>query len=173
MGRVFLILRKYIPEKHLFDTMEFFKDQKINYLYFIKSKILPLELINNNLEGGKRYDLEIKINSQKYKVHIDQYSDNDDKNVKYINFIKLGAEPNKDGDYKEDEHCGILILDKINESSTIQSINNYTDCVKCVEGAKSFKVGDILTQIMIIMSMRNNIKKICKINRKQLINCFL
>jgi len=160
MGRLRTILQKYIPEKQFFDTLEFFKDQKINYLYFIKSKILPLEFVNDNLEGGKRYDLELKINNQKYKVHIDEYSDTDDDNKKIINFIKLGAILNKDDEYKEDDHCGVLILDKINENSTIQSINNYTECLKCLEGVKPFKVGDILTQIMIIMSMRNNMKKI-------------
>ena len=165
MGRLRTVLQKYIPEKQFFDTVEFFKDQKINYLYFIKSKILPLELINDNLinsnlEGGKKYDLELKINNQKYQVHIDQYSDTLDKNVKIINFIKFNAELDERGEYKEDDHCGILIFDKQQETATIQSINNYTECIKCIESAKPFKVGDVLMQIMMIVSLRKNIKKI-------------
>ena len=160
MTRLRTILQQYIPEKQFFDTIEFFRDQKINNLYFIKSKVLDLTLYNHNLIGGDKYNLELKINNQTYKVHIEQYSDSFDKNLKIINFIKFNAKLDIRGDYKEDDHCGVLIIDKKEQLATIQSINNYNECIKCIEGNKPIKIGDILAQIMIIISMRNNIKKI-------------
>lgn len=160
MSRLRTILQQYISKKQFFDTVEFFREQKINNLYFIRSRILNLSLHNDNLIGGDKYNLELKINNQTYKVHIDQYSDSFDKNLKIINFIKFNAKLDERGDYKEDDHCGVLIIDKKEQISTIQTINNYTECVKCIENNKQIKVGDILAQIMIIISMRNNIRKI-------------
>ena len=89
MSRLRTILQQYVSKKQLFDTVEFFKDHKVNNLYLIKTKILPLKLINNNLIGGKEYDLNLKINHQSYQVHIDEYSDTLDKNFRTVNFIKF------------------------------------------------------------------------------------
>lgn len=160
MTRLHQILNKYIHKTHLFDMLEFFKDNKINNLYFTKTITLPLNFSSNNLIGGEIYDFNVKIDYQIYKVHIDEYVDNLDENIKTINFIKFDSILNERGDYKEDDHCGVLIIDKKEKISTIQSVTNYTDCVKCLQGEKPFKIGDILTQIMIIISHKKNINKI-------------
>jgi len=145
---------------------------------------------HHNMLGGDEYTLNLKIQDQKYMVQIDEYYDttstgdgnnikNDEykkvnindikieknKNRKLINFIKFGAKKNTLGDYDENDHCGIMIIDTVNNTSTIQSVTNYTDCVKCAtsqtsEHYKEYKIGDILTQIMIIISMKRNIKEI-------------
>jgi hypothetical protein len=57
-----------------------------------------------------------------------------------------------------DDFCGIIILDEEN-NATIQSINNYTDCIKCFDN-KSFKVGEILIRIMISICVHKDVKKI-------------
>ena len=83
-----------------------------------------------------------------------------DEYKKIINFIKFNAIKNVKNDYNENDHCGVLIIDKEKNTSTIQSLTNYTDCVKCLSNDNlSFKIGDVLTQIMIIISIKNNLKK--------------
>jgi hypothetical protein len=94
MSHLRTILKQYISEIQFFDTVEFFKDNEINNLHFIKTKIFPLKLIDNNLIGGNEYNLELKINNNEYQVYIDQYSDNFDKNkdkemINYINNVLI------------------------------------------------------------------------------------
>jgi len=50
----------------------------------------------------------------------------------------------------------------LKKKSTIQSLNDHTDCVKCLTNTQdiSFKTGDILTQIIIILSYKNKLKSI-------------
>ena len=139
--------------------------------------------------NSDEYNLDLKINKKKYQVQIEEYYDkeiidtnsktqfikndkykkinldnikiNEDKNRKIINFIKFGAKKNSFNEFNENEHCGILIIDLKKKISTIQSINNYTNCVKCLSTGKNiFKIGDILTQIMIIISIKNKLNKI-------------
>lgn len=148
-------------------------------------------------DGENEYLLDLKINKVKYQVNIDEYYDmiytqmnteksfsnknvynkinttniigTENKNRKIISFIKFNAIKDERCDYKEIDHCGVLIIDYKKKSSIIQSINNYTDCVKCLNTENIFfKTGDILTQIMIIMSKKNNLKKIYLIDNTYL-----
>lgn len=236
MGRLRNILEKYIQENQMFEMIEYFKDNNIQYLYPTKKYNFLLNIKNNNMKGGNEYTLDLKINKVKYtqeikhrlisgahqkiihmnnflgcEVNIDEYSDmiytqsnnkslgnkeeyqkinvNDIKmtensNKKTISFIKFNSIKDERGDYKEDDlqqnnvlfcealesiinntflgdHCAVLIIDFVKKKSIIQSLNNYTDCVRCLSNNEIlFKSGDILTQIMIIMSIKNNLKYI-------------
>lgn len=188
MVRLRNILEKYIKNNQMFETIEYFKDNNIQYLYPIKKYYFSLNIKNNNMLGGDEYTLDLKINKVKYQVNIDEYSDmiytqsnnktfknkeeyqkidvNDIKmtenpNKKTISFIKFNSIKDENGDYKEDDHCAVLIVDFVKKKSTIQSLNNYNDCVRCLTNNKIFfRTGDILTQIMIIMSIKNKLKYI-------------
>ena len=91
--------------------------------------------------GGDEYNLDLKIRGVKYQVNIDEYTDMiysqtkncsignkdeyqkiDIKNIKIIenpykktiNFIKFNSIKDERGDYKdykEDDHCAVLIID--------------------------------------------------------------
>jgi hypothetical protein len=206
MGCLREIIEKYIQHKQIFDVIEFFKDNGIGLLYFNSRSNMNIKIVNTNnilknkqvymhhssnychMIGGKKYELDVKIQNIKYQVQIDEYYDMDsinnitsvqniktdeykkfnindikfkkNKNRKIINFIKFNAVKNNNS-YEENDHCGVMIIDKEKKISTIQSITNYTNCVKCLStGEVFFKTGDILTQIMIIISLKNNLKKI-------------
>jgi hypothetical protein len=109
--------------------------------------------------GGSDYNLNIKINGTKYIVHVDEYDDLGSEERKIINLIKIKATKNNNDEYDENDHCGVLIIDNNMKISAIQSVSNYTDCIKCLDN-KEFKIGDILTQIMIILSYKNKMKQI-------------
>lgn len=188
MVRLRNVLEKYIKNNQMFEMIEYFKDNNIQYLYPIKKYYFSLNIKNNNMLGGDEYKLDLKINKVKYQVNIDEYSDmiytqsnsksfinkeeyqkinvNDIKmtknpNKKTISFIKFNSIKDENGDYKEDDHCAVLIVDFVKKKSTIQSLNNYTDCVRCLTDDKIFfRTGDILTQIMIIISIKNKLKYI-------------
>lgn len=188
MVRLRNVLKKYIKNDQMFEMIEYFKDNNIQYLYPNKKYCFLLDIKNKNMLGGDEYTLDLKINKIKYMVNIDEYSDiiytqlneksminnkeykkidinniimNNDHNNKTISFIKFNAIKDERGDYKEDDHCAVLIIDFVKKKSIIQSLNNYTDCVRCLTNKKFFfRTGDILTQIMIIMSIKNKLKYI-------------
>lgn len=187
MVRLRNVLEKYVASNQMFDMVEYFKDNDVQYLYPNKKYCFILDVINNNMLGGDEYTLDVKINKIKYQVNIDEYSDmiytqssnksfenkeyvkvnindikmNENPNKKTISFIKFNSIKDERGDYKENDHCAVLIVDFVKKKSTIQSISNYVDCVRCLTDNKIiFRTGDILTQIMIIMSMKNKLKYI-------------
>jgi hypothetical protein len=84
MTRLHQILNKYIHKTHLFDILDFFRDNKINNLYFTKTITLPLNFSSNNLIGGEIYDFNVKIDYQVYKVQIDEYVDNIGKLLSFL-----------------------------------------------------------------------------------------
>ena len=152
--------RKYIPEKHMFDTIEFFKENKINVLHFYSVKTLKLKFNNKILNGGNNDDskiIKINLRNDKYKARIYEY---DDDNLKIINFIKIHSIINDNNEFDENNHCGILIIDNDRKEATIQSINNYTDCIKCINSHEKFKIGEVLIQIMIGICVNRDIKKL-------------
>ena len=63
------------------------------------------------------------LRDDNFQAKIDEYNDD---NLKIINFIKIHSISNKNDEFDEIDHCGILIIDKNNEA-TIQSINNYNN----------------------------------------------
>ena len=157
---MFFEVKKYIQEKHIFDTINFFKAHKINFnLKNFKSyKILKLKIHNEPLYGGNDDSKKIKINlrNNKYEARIYKY---DDGYLNTINFVKIHSIFNNNiDDFDENDNCGILIIDKEN-NAVIQSINNYTDCIKCFNN-KSLKIGEILLQIMIGICVYKNVNKI-------------
>lgn len=186
MVKLFEIAQKYVNQYKIFDVIDFLKHNNIQNLYFLSNSIRDINFMNKNITGGNEYFLDVKIQNVQYEVHIDEYYDiesvyNDNiknneinkkinidniklkknKNRKIINFIKLNAIKNKNKEYEEYDNCAIMIIDKEKRISTIQTINNYTDCVKCISTKKNvFKIGDILIQIIIIISLKNNLKEI-------------
>ena len=75
MVRLRNILEKYIQENQMFEMIEYFKDNDIQYLYPTKKYNFLLNIKNNNMKGGDEYMLDLKINKVKYQVNIDEYSD--------------------------------------------------------------------------------------------------
>ena len=181
MSKMFFEIKKYIPEKHIFDVMNFFKENKVNFNFntFKSLKTLKLNIYNTSLfgkpstcnnftmQGGddNSKNIEIDMKNTKFNTKIYEY---DDGYLKTINFVKINSifDKKKD-DFNEDDFCGILIIDKENSCATIQSINSYNDCIKCFEN-KSFKVGEILFRIMICICVYKKIKKIHLIDNSYL-----
>lgn len=159
MVNFYNILMKYTSRNSFLDVLEFLKDNKIIYLHFIKNRKIPLKFKYKNIKGGNFYKRNIDI-SNKYNVLIDEYNDIIDENIKIINFIKLNAELDKNNEYNENEHCAVIIIDKKRKKANIQSINNYNDCVKCIENNNDYKIGDILMKIIIMICKENNLKEI-------------
>lgn len=160
MSKMFLEIKKYIPEKHIFDIMNFFKEHKtqFNFSTFKSQKILKLKIHNTSLFGGvdDSKNIKIKIKNTNYEVKIFEYKDG---YSKIINFVKINSIYNENNDdFNNNDFCGIIIIDKEN-NAVIQSINNYTDCIKCFEN-KSFKVGEILLRIMICICVHKDVKKV-------------
>lgn len=143
MSKMISEIKKYIPEKHIFDIMLFFKEHEINFnsKNFKSQKILKLKIHNETLFGGDDDSkiINIKINNDNYKAKIYEY---DDGYLNTISFVKINSVFNKNADdFNENDNCGILIIDKEN-NAVIQSINNYTDCIKCFDN-KTLKIGEI------------------------------
>ena len=52
-----------------------------------------------------------------------------------------------------------VINEKLNEG-VIHSLSNYADCIKCISGNGEYKIGDIITKILIIKAKKLNLKKL-------------
>lgn len=183
MSRLRTVIKKYLPEKYLFDTIDFFTDNKVDTLYFVIDKIIPLKL-NKLFYGGdnnKNDDsikLEINLRNNLFQARVYKYTDKLDNNFKTINFIKINSVTNDNNEFSEADHCGVLILDTDIKESTIQSINNYKECLQCISLDKMtntknnpYKIDDILTQVMIYMSINKGMKKI-NLTDNSFLQCF-
>lgn len=163
------IIKKYIQENMIENVFNFFNVNNIHNLQFIDQSIIPLKLHNKNYAklggGNKNKDfssfIDVYLDKNKYQVRIYKYTEKDDKNYKTINFIKFGSVLQDDGEFSNGEHCAVLIIDTKILESNIQSLNNYADCIKCSDSKnKLYKIGDILIQVMIHMSINKGMKKI-------------
>jgi hypothetical protein len=114
MSKMFFEVKKYISKKHIFDIMNFFKENKVNFNLntFKSSKTLKLNIYNTSLFGGlSKQDcnpitnnlsiddningcddnlkkIEIEMKNTKYQAKIYEY---DDGYSKTINFIKINS----------------------------------------------------------------------------------
>ena len=64
MSKMYFEVKKYIPERHMFDIMEYFKEKKVSFNFnnFKSSKTLKLKIHQNeNLFGGKNESKNIEI----------------------------------------------------------------------------------------------------------------
>lgn len=161
MHKYFQTINKYVSENNFYDTLDFLRDNQIQNLTFEKNKKIKLKY-NNSLQGGNLSGLNNFIVNSEYIANIDEYIDTVDKNNKYINFIKIddnfiGCER---GDYKNDDHCAILIIDMKIKSASIQSLNNYKDCLKCNDINDEYKIGDVLMRIILTLCRKEKIKEI-------------
>ena len=62
MVRLISILEKYIPENQMFEMIEYFKNNDIQYLYPTKKYDYSLNIKNDNMKGDDEYTLDLKIN---------------------------------------------------------------------------------------------------------------
>lgn len=177
-GKMFLELGKYVPKRHIFDIMNYFKEHKVSFNHNtykvcrklkLNLKAQEIKQCCSGIGGGKddRYEKigddskKIKINLQNkdFEAKIYEYNDG---YLKTINFVKIhGVYNNGNENFNEDEFCGIIIISKDDENNniaTIQSINNYNDCIKCFNNLK-FKIGDILMKIIICVCAHKDVKK--------------
>lgn len=164
MSKMYFEVKKYIPERHMFDIMEYLKEKKVSFNYntFKSSKTLKLQIYDGNshgnLCGGKdeSKNIEINIKNTNYQAKIYEYLDGD---TKTISFVKINSIFNiKNDDYNENDICGVILIDE-NNNADINSIVNYQDCIKCSDN-KKFRIGEILFRIMICICVHKQIKKI-------------
>jgi hypothetical protein len=54
MSKMFFEVKKYIPEKHMFDAMEYFKEKKVSFNFnnFKSSKTLKLKIYIQEIKQG-------------------------------------------------------------------------------------------------------------------------
>ena len=160
MSKMYFEVKKYIPDRHMFDIMEYFKEKKVSFNFnnFKSSKTLKLKIYNENLYVGKNEskNINISLRNDKYQEKIYEY---DDGYSKSISFVKINSIFNDNNDdYNENDICGVILIDKKNNAD-INSIVNYQDCIKCFEN-KTFKIGEVLIQIMIGVCVYKNVNKI-------------
>lgn len=160
MSKMYFEVKKYIPERHMFDIMEYFKEKNVSFNFnnFKSSKTLKLKIYNENLYGGKDESKNIKINikNTNFQAKIYEYYHG---NSKSISFVKINSIFDDDNDdYDENDICGVILIDEKNNAD-ITSIVNYQDCIKCFEN-KKFNIGEILFRIMICICVFKKIKKI-------------
>lgn len=157
------IIKKYTSQENISLIFEFFDKHHVNCLKFSDEKEMPLKLCAKNFIGGNDDSkfIDVYLNKNIYCIRAYKYIEHDNKNLRTITFIKIKSKLQETGDFGNVDQCAILIIDtEINESN-IQSINNYDDCIKChSDKDKLYKVGDILIQSMILMSINKGIKKI-------------
>lgn len=171
MCKYFQTIYKYVSEDNFYDTLDFLRDNQVQNLTFDKNKKIKLKYNNlssakpdNNLkidqQGGNLSGFNNFIVNSEYIANIDEYIDMINKNIKYINFIKINAVKDERGDYKTNDHCAILIVDMKKKSASIQSLNNYKDCLKCEDGSEDFKIGDILMRIILTLCRKEKVNEI-------------
>ena len=153
-------LYKYFAQHNMFNVMEFIRDSKVQFLTFVKSTTLPLHLYNDNLIGGDVEIFDLKVNGNHYVIQKDEYEDMGGDNRLIINVVKIKAKPDSNGDFDKNDNCAILIINKNDRTGAIQSLANYTDCLKCIDQTQPFKVGDVLIRIIIILAYRNGLTKL-------------
>ena len=144
----------------MFDIMEYFKEKKVSFNFnnFKSSKTLKLKIYNENLYGGKNEskNINISLRNDKYQAKIYEYNDGYSNS---ISFVKINSIFNNDNDdFNENDICGVILIDK-NNNADINSIVNYQDCIKCFAN-KTFKIGEVLIQIMIGICVYKNVNKI-------------
>ena len=157
------IIKKYTSENNIKLVIDFFDKNNIKNLNFHNETIISLNFNQKNLIGGKDDSefIDVYLDKNKYKIRVYKYTEKDDNNFKTINFIKINSELQEDGNISNGDHCAILIIDTKYKESNIQSVNNYKDCIACYyENNKKYKIGDILIQVMIYISINKGMKKI-------------
>jgi len=163
------IIKKYIFYEKINETIDYFYKNKINNLIFVSESVIPLKFNNKNHIGGNKSDMDnsvftdviFKKDNNKYQIRMYKHIDNEDHNFKTINFIKIESVFEGNNGFSNGDHCGILIIDTKRNESNIQSVNNYRDCIKCYNDKQNiYKIGDILIQVMIYISINRKMKKI-------------
>ena len=163
MYKLQTIIKKYVSNDKINNIIEYLNQNNITTLRFINENIIPLKFYNYNHIGGKDDSIFIDVNlkKKKYQARLYKYTESDNKDYKTINFIKIESILQNDKEFSNADHCAILIVDTDIKESNIQSINNYKDCIKCYDEKNNmYKIGDILIQIMIYISINKGMKKI-------------
>lgn len=155
-------------KKNFLNVHEICKKNSISNIQYKKSYTDYYCLCKNieKSQNGGDNNSNIRISSNKYTFRVDEYNAYGDK---IFAIIKLDAKINKSKeDFEEDDYCGYMIIDEKNNSATIQSLSNYSSCIKCVEKNVDYKIGDILLQIMLITAKNKGIENITIIDNSQL-----
>lgn len=108
-----------------------------------------------NNETGK---YNITLNGNQYYYNVERFSYVDEKDVKDDKFTFIDLITIKDK-YKNNIHCGSIAIDTKAKKATITSLGSSPKCLIST-GNIEFKYGDILFQIMINISKKENVKQI-------------
>ena len=106
------------------------------------------KLIFKYQDGGKIKSYNFENNNYYYNVEYAKSKDNSSNEVHLVTI--------NDGTVG----CGLILIDNKTHYANIQSVADYSDCIKCDNPNIKYKVGAIMMQIIIEECKKLNVKKI-------------
>jgi hypothetical protein len=107
------------------------------------------KLIFKYQDGGKIKSYNFENNNYYYNVEYAKSTKDNSINEVYLITINNGT-----------TGCGLILIDNKTHYANIQSVADYSDCIKCDNPNIKYKVGAIMMQIMIEECKKLNVKKI-------------
>ena len=133
-------------KSHLSSILGLFYNIKIDFQIINKSK--NKKLIFRYQDGGKIKSYNFENNNYYYNV---EYAKSKDNSSNEVHLVTLN-----DGTVG----CGLILIDNKTHNANIQSVADYSDCIKCDNPNIKYKVGAIMMQIIIEECKKLNVKKI-------------
>ena len=133
-------------KSQLSSILGLFYNIDIDFQIINKSK--NKKLIFKYQDGGKIKSYNFENNNYYYNVEYAKSKDNSSNEVHLVTI--------NDGTVG----CGLILIDNKTHYANIQSVADYSDCIKCDNPNIKYKVGAIMIQIMIEECKKLNVKKI-------------
>ena len=134
-------------KSQLSSILGIFYNIKIDFQIINKSK--NKKLIFKYQDGGKIKSYNFENNNYYYNVEYAKSTKDNSINEVYLITINNGT-----------TGCGLILIDNKTHYANIQSVADYSDCIKCDNPNIKYKVGAIMMQIMIEECKKLNVKKI-------------
>ena len=133
-------------KSQLSSILGIFYNIKTDFQIINKSK--NKKLIFKYQDGGKIKSYNFENNNYYYNV---EYAKSKDNSINEVYLITIN-----DGT----TGCGLILIDNKMNQANIQSVADYSDCIKCDNPNIKYKVGAIMIHIMIEECKKLNVKKI-------------
>ena len=133
-------------KSQLSSILGLFYNIDIDFQIINKSK--NKKLIFKYQDGGKIKSYNFENNNYYYNVEYAKSKDNSSNEVHLVTI--------NDGTVG----CGLILIDNKTHYANIQSVADYSDCIKCDNPNIKYKVGAIMMQIIIEECKKLNVKKI-------------
>ena len=134
-------------KSQLSSILGIFYNIKTNFQIINKSK--NKKLFFKYQDGGKIKSYNFENNNYYYNVEYAKSTKDNSINEVYLITINNGT-----------TGCGLILIDNKTHYANIQSVADYSDCIKCDNPNIKYKVGAIMMQIMIEECKKLNVKKI-------------